>query len=36
MEDVVVVEVAEALEQLQHIALDLRLGEADVLVVQES
>jgi hypothetical protein len=36
MEDVVVVEVPEALEQLQHVAFDLRLKEFDIGVVEET
>lgn len=36
VEDVVVVKVAQTLEQLQHVALDLRLLELDVRVVEET
>jgi hypothetical protein len=36
MEDVVVVEVAEALEQLQHVAFDLRLQELHIGVVEKA
>jgi hypothetical protein len=33
---VVVVEVAQALEELEHVALDLRLRELDFLVIEET
>jgi hypothetical protein len=36
VEDVVVVEVSQALEQLQHVALDLRFLELDFGVVQQA
>jgi hypothetical protein len=36
MEDVVLVEVAKALQQLKHVALDLRLGEFDIWVIEQS
>jgi hypothetical protein len=36
MEDVVVVEVSQTLEQLQHVAFDLRFLKLDVWVVEES
>jgi hypothetical protein len=36
VENVIVVEVAQTLEQLQHIALDLRYFEVDVWIVEET
>lgn len=36
VEDVVIVEVSEALEQLQHVALDLRFLELDIWVIEEA
>jgi hypothetical protein len=36
MEDVIVVKIAEALEQLQHVAFDLRFQKLDIGVVEEA
>jgi hypothetical protein len=36
VENVVIVEVTESLEQLEHVTLDLRLGEVHVGVVEQS